>query len=305
MSETAYLDILQNILDNGQEVEDRTGVGTLSIFGTQTSYNLEEGFPLFTSKSIHWPSVAHELLWFISGSTNIAYLTNNKVKIWDEWADKVGNLGPVYGKQWRAWNCYAPVTQGPATMKDLRTSGFEVPEGMLEEHVEYWAQLDIKHQIDQLGSVIEQIKKNPTSRRLVVSAWNPAEINSMALPPCHMFFQFYCEGTEGLSLQMYQRSADMFLGVPFNVASYSLLLSLVAQCVGRKPKTFIHTTGDTHIYKNHIEQVKEQLSRREDLRQLPTLELTSSIKDINLFSYKDLSIKNYKPHPVIKGKVAV
>lgn len=303
--ELSYLELLETILKKGQSVDDRTGVGTLSIFGTQTVYDLEAGFPLFTSKKVHWSAVVHELLWFISGSTNITYLKENKVRIWDEWADEKGNLGPVYGKQWRAWNGYEPIVQGPATKQTLMEKGFPSAEHMLEDNIEYWAQLDIKYQIDQLGQVIHQIKESPASRRMIVSAWNPADVPKMALPPCHLLFQFYCDGPDHLSLQMYQRSADMFLGVPFNVASYSLLLAMVAQIVGRKPKHFIHVTGDTHIYKNHIEQVKEQLSRIPDLREFPTLELNQEIKDINLFKFEDIVIKDYNPHPAIKGKVAV
>lgn len=261
-----YQELLQRILDTGVRKEDRTGTGTLSVFAHQMRFNLQEGFPLLTTKKLHTKSIIHELLWFLKGDTNTAYLHDNKVTIWDEWADENGDLGPIYGKQWRAWEA-----------KDGRV-------------------------IDQIGELIEQIKKTPDSRRLLVSAWNVGDLDKMALPPCHIIFQFYVANNR-LSCQLYQRSADVFLGVPFNIASYALLTHMIAQVCGLGVGEFIHTTGDTHLYLNHIEQARLQLSRTP--YQLPTLKLNESITDINDFKYEDIAIENYESHPHIKASVAV
>ena len=261
-----YQQLLRTILEEGSLKGDRTGTGTKSIFGYQMRFDLSEGFPLLTTKKLHLRSIIYELLWFLQGSTNIAYLKDHKVTIWDEWADENGDLGPVYGKQWRSW-----------TAPDGRT-------------------------IDQIAQLIDQIKTNPDSRRLMVCAWNVGEIEQMALPPCHALFQFYvCNGE--ISCQLYQRSADVFLGVPFNIASYSLLLMMVAQVCGLKPKEFIHTLGDAHLYTNHLEQAKLQLTR--DPRPLPTMKLNPEVKDIFSFQYEDFQLENYDPHPHIKAEVAV
>jgi thymidylate synthase len=261
-----YLDLLRHIRDTGIKKGDRTGTGTQSVFGYQMRFDLADGFPLVTTKKLHLPSIIHELLWFLKGETNIAYLKENKVRIWDEWADENGELGPVYGSQWRSW----------------RGADGET--------------------IDQIAQVVEQIKTNPDSRRLIVSAWNVAEVPRMKLPPCHAFFQFYvAEGT--LSLQLYQRSADVFLGVPFNIASYALLLKMVAQVTGLKAGEFVHTLGDAHLYDNHQEQVELQLSR--DPRPLPRLNLNPNVDCIFDFRYEDIEVIGYDPHPGIKGKVAV
>ena len=257
-----YHDLLEHILKNGKQKEDRTGTGTISLFGYQNRYNIKDSFPLVTTKKIHWKSVVHELLWFIAGSTNIKYLKENGVKIWDEWADENGDLGPVYGKQWRSFN----------------------------------------GQVDQLTDVINQIKNNPSSRRLIVSAWNPVDVPKMALPPCHSLFQFYVNDGE-ISCQLYQRSADAFLGVPFNIASYSLITYMIASICGLKPKEFIHTFGDLHIYSNHLEQVKTQLER--EFKPLPKVEINPDIKSIFDFKFEDIILKDYDPHPVIKAPVAV
>lgn len=261
-----YQELLQRILDTGVRKEDRTGTGTLSVFAHQMRFNLQEGFPLLTTKKLHTKSIIHELLWFLKGDTNTAYLHDNKVTIWDEWADENGDLGPIYGKQWRAWEA-----------KDGRV-------------------------IDQIGELIEQIKKTPDSRRLLVSAWNVGDLDKMALPPCHIIFQFYVANNR-LSCQLYQRSADVFLGVPFNIASYALLTHMIAQVCGLGVGEFIHTTGDTHLYLNHIEQARLQLTRTP--YQLPTLKLNESITDINDFKYEDIAIENYESHPHIKASVAV
>ena len=261
-----YLEMLREIRSRGVIKKDRTGVGTQSIFGHQCRYDLQEGFPLLTTKKVFLKGVIHELLWFIAGDTNIKYLLDNNVHIWDEWADENGDLGPVYGHQWRSW---------PA------------PDG---------------RSVDQLANVIEQIKRTPDSRRLMVSAWNPGEVDSMALPPCHCLFQFYvAEGK--LSCQLYQRSADTFLGVPFNIASYSLLTMMIAQECGLQPGEFIHTTGDTHIYLNHMEQVEEQLSR--EPRKLPTMRLNPDVKSVFDFRFEDFTLEGYDPWPAIKAPVAV
>lgn len=261
-----YLELLQHILDNGNEKTDRTGTGTKSIFGYQLRYDVSQGFPLVTTKKVHVKSIIHELLWFLKGDTNVKYLQDHDVKIWNEWADENGNLGPVYGAQWRSW---------------------KGADGNV---------------IDQISEVITQIKENPDSRRLIVSAWNVAEVPNMALAPCHAMFQFYVADGK-LSLQLYQRSADVFLGVPFNIASYALLLMMVAQVCELEVGDYIHNFGDVHIYNNHLEQVKKQLSRTP--KALPVMKLNPEIKNIFDFKYEDFTLENYDPHPGIKGPVAV
>jgi len=261
-----YLDLMQLVLDKGAQKHDRTGTGTVSIFGHQMRFNLQDGFPLVTTKKLHLKSIIHELIWFLTGDTNIKYLKDNKVKIWDEWADENGDLGPVYGSQWRSW---------------------PTPDG---------------GHIDQISKVIATLKNNPDSRRIIVSAWNVAEIDHMALPPCHAFFQFYVADGK-LSCQLYQRSADIFLGVPFNIASYALLTMMVAQVCDLEYGDFIHTLGDAHLYNNHIEQAKLQLSRTP--KDLPIMKINPNVKDIFNFTIDDFSLENYDPHPHIKGAVAV
>jgi thymidylate synthase len=261
-----YTDLLRHVLTHGNQKTDRTGTGTTSVFGYQMRFNLADGFPLLTTKKVHLKSIIHELLWFLQGSTNIAYLKENGVRIWDEWADENGNLGPVYGYQWRNW---------------------PKPDGA---------------HIDQISQVINAIKTNPDSRRLIVSAWNVADVDQMKLPPCHAFFQFYVADGK-LSCQLYQRSADIFLGVPFNIASYALLTMMVAQVCNLKLGDFVHTLGDAHIYSNHLEQVNEQLSR--DLRPLPQMKINPNVTDIFSFQFEDFTLENYDPHPAIKGQVAV
>lgn len=261
-----YHDLMQHVLDKGATKTDRTGTGTISVFGYQMRFDLEEGFPMVTTKKLHLKSILHELLWFLKGDTNIKYLTENGVHIWDEWADADGNLGPVYGSQWRSW----PTADG-------------------------------RH-IDQITQVVEQIKNNPDSRRMIVSAWNVGEIDKMKLPPCHAFFQFYVADGK-LSCQLYQRSADIFLGVPFNIASYAILTLMIAQVCNLKPGEFIHTLGDAHLYSNHIEQAKLQLTR--DLRELPTIKINPEVKNIFEFKFEDLTLEGYDPHPHIKAAVAV
>ena len=261
-----YLDLMRHVLEHGARKSDRTGTGTLSVFGAQLRFDLAAGFPLLTTKKVHLKSIIHELLWFLKGETNTRYLKEHGVTIWDEWADAKGDLGPVYGYQWRSW---------PA------------PDG--------------RH-IDQVSQVIEQIRRNPDSRRLIVSAWNVADLPKMALLPCHAFFQFYvAEGR--LSCQLYQRSADLFLGVPFNIASYALLTLMVAQVCGLKPGDFVHTFGDTHLYLNHLEQAREQLSRSP--RRLPTMRLNPAVKDLFAFRYEDFTLENYDAHPAIRAPIAV
>lgn len=261
-----YHDLLEHILQNGVKKEDRTGTGTISVFGYQMRFDLSEGFPCITTKKLHLRSIIHELLWFLKGDTNIQYLKENNVSIWDEWADENGNLGPVYGSQWRSW----PTADG-------------------------------RH-IDQIKQVIEQLKNNPDSRRIIVSAWNVGEIEKMALPPCHAFFQFYvAEGK--LSCQLYQRSADTFLGVPFNIASYALLTMMLAQVCNLKVGDFVHTLGDAHLYSNHLEQSKLQLTR--DFRPLPQMKINPNVKDLFGFKFEDFELVNYDPHPHIKAEVAV
>ncbi|MBC7697975.1 MAG: thymidylate synthase [Bacteroidia bacterium] len=270
-----YTDLMRHVLTNGHKKEDRTGTGTLSVFGYQMRFNLAEGFPLLTTKKVHLKSIIHELLWFLQGSTNIAYLKEHNVRIWDEWADEQGNLGPVYGYQWRCW----PKADGS--------------------------------HIDQITQVVNAIRKNPDSRRLIVSAWNVADVDQMKLPPCHAFFQFYVapaspddvDQRSKLSCQLYQRSADIFLGVPFNIASYALLTMMVAQVCNLKLGDFVHTLGDAHIYTNHMEQVKEQLSRAP--KALPNMLINPEVNDIFNFKFEDFTLENYDPYPAIQAKVAV
>ena len=261
-----YHDLIKHILENGTKKEDRTGTGTLSVFGYQMRYDLNAGFPCVTTKKLHLRSIIHELLWFLKGDTNIKYLKENKVSIWDEWADENGNLGPVYGSQWRSW---------------------PTPDGQT---------------IDQIKEIIRQIKETPDSRRIIVSAWNVGEIKNMALPPCHAFFQFYVADNK-LSCQLYQRSADTFLGVPFNIASYALLTMMVAQVCKLELGDFVHTLGDAHLYLNHIEQAQLQISRTP--RELPTMKINPAVTEILDFKYEDFELLNYDPHPHIKGAVAV
>ena len=262
----SYLDLMRHVLEHGTRKNDRTGTGTLSIFGAQLRFDLNAGFPLLTTKKVHLKSIVHELLWFLKGETNIAYLKENGVSIWDEWANASGDLGPVYGYQWRSW---------PA------------PDG--------------RH-VDQMSQVLQQLKTNPDSRRMIVSAWNVADLDRMALMPCHAFFQFYvAEGR--LSCQLYQRSADIFLGVPFNIASYALLTMMIAQVTGLKLGDFVHTFGDTHLYLNHLEQAREQLSR--EPRRLPVMKLNPAVTDLFAFKYEDFTLEGYDPHPAIKAPVAV
>ena len=261
-----YLDLLQHILDNGTNKSDRTGTGTRSVFGYQMRFNLADGFPVLTTKKLHLKSIIHELLWFLSGDTNIRYLKENGVRIWDEWADENGDLGRVYGAQWRSW----------------RGAGGET--------------------IDQIRNLVAQIKSNPNSRRLIVSAWNPAEVDSMALPPCHALFQFYVANGK-LSCQLYQRSADIFLGVPFNIASYALLTMMMAQVCGLQAGEFVHTLGDAHLYQNHLEQARLQLTR--EPRALPKMHINPDVRDIFAFKFDDFELQDYDPHPHIKAQVSV
>jgi thymidylate synthase len=264
-----YLDLLDHVLTNGTPRDDRTGVGTIGVFGAQARFDLRETFPCLTTKKLHLRSIIHELLWFLKGDTNIQYLKDNKVTIWDEWADKDGNLGPVYGKQWRSWEV-----------------------------------ADNGETIDQIARVVDSIRNNPTSRRHIVSAWNPADVEEMALPPCHSLFQFYVDTSRGeLSCQLYQRSADLFLGVPFNIASYALLCMMMAQVCGLKPGDFVHTFGDLHLYQNHLEQARLQLSR--EPRPLPTMKMNPDVKEIDGFVYEDFELVGYDPHPSIKAPIAV
>jgi thymidylate synthase len=262
----AYLDLMRRVLENGARKNDRTGTGTLSVFGAQLRFDLNAGFPLLTTKKVHLKSIIHELLWFLKGETNVAYLKANGVSIWDEWADAKGELGPVYGYQWRSW---------PA------------PDG--------------RH-IDQVAQVLDQLRRNPDSRRMIVSAWNVADLDKMALMPCHAFFQFYVANGR-LSCQLYQRSADVFLGVPFNIASYALLTMMVAQICGFQLGDFVHTFGDTHLYLNHLDQAREQLSR--EPRTLPRMKLNPAVKDLFEFRYEDFTLEGYDPHPLIKAPIAV
>ena len=261
-----YLDLLQHVLDNGTDKSDRTGTGTRSVFGYQMRFNLADGFPVLTTKKLHLKSIIHELLWFLSGDTNIRYLKENGVRIWDEWADENGDLGRVYGAQWRSW----------------RGANGET--------------------VDQIANVVRQIRQNPDSRRLIVSAWNPAEVDDMALPPCHALFQFYVANGK-LSCQLYQRSADIFLGVPFNIASYALLTMMIAQVCGLQADEFVHTLGDAHLYQNHLEQARLQLTR--EPRALPKMHINPDVRDIFAFKFDDFTLSDYNPHPHIKAEVSV
>ena len=299
-----YLDLLRHVLDHGKFKADRTGTGTFSVFGAQIRCPLRDSFPLLTTKKLHLRSIIYELLWFLRGDRNVRYLQENKVTIWDEWADKkTGDLGPVYGKQWRNWVKTKSVPQKSDAGANQPTL-FDVRELNGEETAITSAgpRVRSKHGIDQVAQVIEQIKKNPDSRRLIVSAWNVADIDSMALPPCHALFQFYVSDGE-LSCQLYQRSADIFLGVPFNIASYALLTLMVAQVCGLKPGEFVHTFGDLHLYANHVEQAKLQLSR--EPRPLPQMKLNPAVKNIGDFKFEDFELVNYDPHPGIKAPIAV
>lgn len=279
-----YLNLMQHVLDHGHVKTDRTGTGTRSVFGWQMRFDLEQGFPVLTTKKLHLRSIIHELLWFLQGSTNIAYLKENGVSIWDDWADENGELGPVYGKQWRRWETVVPGKDGaPPT---IRT-------------------------IDQITQLVEGLKNNPDSRRHLVCAWNPGEVDRMALPPCHALFQFYvappapgeADQRPRLSCQLYQRSADIFLGVPFNIASYALLTMMIAQVCGYRPGEFIHTLGDAHLYSNHLEQAKLQLSR--ETRKLPVMRINPAVKDLYAFRFEDFTLEGYDPHPHIPAPVAV
>jgi thymidylate synthase len=261
-----YLDLMEHILAVGVEKRDRTGTGTRSVFGYQMRFDLARGFPLLTTKKLHVKSIIHELLWFLMGDTNVKYLNDRGVTIWDEWADEHGDLGPVYGRQWRSW----PTPDGGT--------------------------------IDQIANIVAAIRRNPDSRRLIVTAWNPAQVDSMALPPCHCLFQFYVAGGQ-LSCQLYQRSADIFLGVPFNIASYAMLTMMVAQVTGLAPGEFIHVLGDAHLYLDHLDQARQQLARQP--RKLPTLRLNPAVTDLFAFRYEDFAIESYDPHPAIKARVAV
>ncbi|MBM3347811.1 MAG: thymidylate synthase [Betaproteobacteria bacterium] len=265
-AETQYLDLMRHVLERGTRKTDRTGTGTLSVFGAQMRFALGDGFPLLTTKKLHLKSIIYELLWFLRGSTNVRWLQEHGVTIWDEWADNAGELGPVYGYQWRSW---------------------ETPDG---------------RRIDQIAQVLESIRRNPDSRRHIVTAWNPADVPRMKLPPCHAFFQFYVADGR-LSCQMYQRSADIFLGVPFNIASYALLVLMVAQVCGLKPGDFVHTLGDAHLYLNHLEQAREQLSR--EPRPFPRMLLNPAVNDIAAFRFEDFTLEGYNPHPAIKAPIAV
>ncbi|MDK1004040.1 thymidylate synthase [Bacillus subtilis] len=276
MADKQYLDLARHILENGVEKSDRTGTGTLSTFGYQMRFNLREGFPLLTTKKLHWPSIAHELLWFLSGDTNTKYLTDNGVRIWNEWADENGDLGPVYGQQWRNWESQYRLDCIDNSFVELST--------------------------DQIADVIKQIKTNPDSRRLLVNAWNVADLPHMALPPCHFAFQFYVANGR-LSCQLYQRSGDVFLGIPFNIASYSLLTHMIAHVTDLEVGEFVHTIGDAHIYTNHIDQIKTQLTREQ--RSLPELRIKRKVTNIDDFKFDDFEIIGYDPHPKLTGKVAV
>jgi thymidylate synthase len=262
-----YLQLLQHVIDHGEPRDDRTGVGTLGVFGAQARFNLEAGFPLLTTKKVHLRSVIHELLWFLQGDTNVRYLRDRGVTIWDEWADESGDLGPVYGRQWRSWAC---------------------PDGRI---------------VDQIQNVVDRLKRDPFSRRMIVNAWNPADIDRMALPPCHVLFQFHVSAGGHLNCQLYQRSADLFLGVPFNIASYALLTLMTAQVTGFKPGEFIHTFGDLHLYSNHLDQARLQLTR--EPRPLPVMRLNPDVFDLFGFRFDDFALENYDPHPTIKAPIAV
>jgi len=281
-----YLDLMSQILEKGEKRTDRTGTGTLSLFGAQMRFDLSEGFPLVTTKKCHLRSIIHELLWFLKGGTNVGYLHENKVTIWDEWADKNGDLGPVYGFQWRKWGeKWRPKGQENGG----RTNG--------------WGSSSPQKPIDQISKAIDLIKNKPDSRRIIVSAWNVSDLDQMALSPCHALFQFYVHADDRLSCQLYQRSADFFLGVPFNIASYALLTMMVAQATGKKPGHFVHTFGDVHLYLNHVEQAKLQLNRSP--RPLPALKINPEVRSIFDFKFEDFKLEGYDPHPSIKAPIAV
>jgi thymidylate synthase len=296
-----YLRLLRHVLEHGREKTDRTGTGTRSIFGAQERFDLRQGFPLLTTKKLHTRSIIHELLWFLRGERNVRYLQQNKVTIWDEWADpETGDLGPVYGKQWRNWTKSSRAKRksapGEPTLFDIE----EITEKSIVEPA--GPRVRSHHGIDQIAKVVAEIKRNPDSRRLIVNAWNVADIDSMALPPCHALFQFYVADGE-LSCQLYQRSADLFLGVPFNIASYALLTHMVAQVCGLGVGDFVHTFGDLHLYSNHFEQAREQLSR--EPRPLPALRLNPAVRDIDGFRFEDFTVEGYDPHPAIKAPIAI
>ena len=298
-----YLDLLRHVMEYGKFKADRTGTGTYSLFGAQTRFPLGDTFPLLTTKKLHLRSIIYELLWFLRGDRNVRYLQENKVTIWDEWADKNGDLGPVYGKQWRHWT---------KTSRPRKSNGSAVSQPSLFDSSEIADSTSVtpigprlrksRYGIDQIAKVIEEIKTKPDSRRLIVSAWNVADIDSMALPPCHTMFQFYVSEGE-LSCQLYQRSADIFLGVPFNIASYALLTLMVAQVCGLKPGDFVHTFGDLHLYSNHLDQAKLQLTR--EPRPLPQMKLNPAVKNIDRFKFEDFELTGYDPHPGIKAPIAV
>jgi thymidylate synthase len=286
----AYLDLAKDILENGYERKDRTGVGTIGVFGRQLRFDLSKGFPLLTTKKLHLKSIIHELLWIISGATNIQYLKDNGVRIWDEWADKNGDLGPVYGHQWRNFGGGQKViinkTRSVGASTGIGDAIFVNSAG-----------------VDQLAKLIDGLKNNPDSRRHIINAWNPEDIDKMALPPCHAFVQFNVRKGKFLDCQLYQRSADYFLGVPFNIASYSLLTMMIAQVVGLEPGEFVHTFGDVHIYKNHIDKIKQQIER--DPKPLPRIKINTNVKNIEDFKYEDFELVDYNPHPAIRAEVAV
>jgi thymidylate synthase len=317
-----YLDLLRLVLDHGRPRKDRTGVGTVGVFGAQARFDLAHGFPLLTTKKLHLRSIIHELLWFLSGDTNIRYLKKHGVSIWDAWADDNGDLGPVYGKQWRQWARQRPPEPArPSDDAEPSVAATQLDFAHLGDDFQQWADLERiepigprlrghktasgreRRSIDQIRNVLDELRDNPFSRRLIVNAWNVADVRSMALPPCHVLFQFHVSPDLRLSCQLYQRSGDLFLGVPFNIASYSLLTLMVAQVTGLKPGDFVHTFGDLHLYSNHLDQARLQLAR--DPRPLPTMRLNPAVTDIDDFQFDDFTLEGYDPHPHIKAEVAV